>query len=147
MKKVINKGYTLTVDSYENDGDNSRTMSMTVDTKEEAQAIHLMCTTLFQSKNSNYNGNEIGIGNMMKEDYDEALEFIIPFMKEHPILLEKYKDDLDILDYENDDKLVEICREYNYDLMGGSEWYFSRVCESCTVTYSAEDVFLEEINF
>lgn len=137
MKKIINKGYTLTVVSWENDGDNYRTKSMTVDTKEQAQAIHKMCTTLFLSRNKG------GIGNLMSDDYSEAEELIVPFMKNNLCLLEKYD-----VPYDADNKtLINICNEYNYALMGGSECYYSRVCESCTVTYSPEDIFLEEITF
>ena len=36
MVKVVNKGYTLSVTSWENDGDNYKTESKTFDTKEEA---------------------------------------------------------------------------------------------------------------
>jgi hypothetical protein len=37
MKKIINKGYTLTVVSWENDADNYKTISKTVQTKEESK--------------------------------------------------------------------------------------------------------------
>ena len=47
MKKVINKGYTITVVSWENDGDNYKTKSITVETIEEARVIHKICKELF----------------------------------------------------------------------------------------------------
>ena len=39
-QQVAKKGYTITVDSWENDGDYSQTHSITVDSKEKAKAYH-----------------------------------------------------------------------------------------------------------
>lgn len=136
MKKVISKGYTITVISWENDGDNYRTKSITVDNIEEAKAISEMCETIFISCNN----GESGIGNMMDDEGDDAKEVILPFMKENPVLWEGKKNP-------SDEELIGICMEINYNLMGGSECYFSRVMERCDVTYSKEDIFLEIINF
>jgi len=133
--KVINKGYTITVTSWENDGDNYRTKSMTVESKEMAKAISEMCNTVFLSSNN----GEGGIGNLMYDQDVHAEEIIIPFMESHP----------DLYNNENktDEQLVEICMNINYELMGGSECYYSRICEKCIVTYSPEDINVEEVNF
>lgn len=133
-KKVISKGYTITVVSWENDGDNYNTNTMVVDSIEIAETIYRMCTELFISRGKG------GIGNMGDRDERRANGLIIDFMKKHSIL---YNDDLVI----TDDDMVDICMDYNCELMGGSEYYYSRVMERCTIVYSPEDIYLEEITF
>ena len=136
MKKIINKGYTLKVVSWENDGDNYNTKQVTYDNKELAIEVARMCTTLFISC---HNGNN-GIGNTNEGDEKGAQEKVLKYMQEHPILWEN--------DEVIDDDLVGYCMEvYNYELLDGSEWYYSRICESVTLTYSKEDIYLEEIEF
>ena len=129
--KVIQKGYTITVVSWENDGDNYRTKSMVVDSKEKALAIKHMCETIFKSCNG-------GIGNMMDDEGDKAFEVILPYMKAYPDLY-------DNKDY-NDGELLDICLNLNYELMGGSTSVASRVCESVRITYSPEDIYVETIH-
>lgn len=135
-KKIISEGYTLEVVSWENDGDNYKTEFFTVKSKELAIAVAKMCKELFVSCNNKGKG----IGNMMEDEGDEAREIILPYMKTHP---ELYSDKKNL----SDDKLVDICMEYNHKLLGGSEYYYSRVLESCIITYSPKDIFLEEIKF
>jgi len=152
MKKVISKGYTITVTSWENDGDNYRTKSMTVESEDEAKAITEMCKTLFKSCNN----RGCGIGNMMDDEADQAKEVIAEFMINHPVLIKEFLeenpgliDGLDVEDIDETslDRLADICMKYNNSLMGGSECYYSRVCEKVEVTYSDKDVFLEEVKF
>ena len=128
-QKVVSKGYTITVQSWENDGDNYRTQSIVVDTLKEAKAVYKLCTTVFEE-----------IGNTM--EVHNAKDIIVPFMKDHPELYE-YNTNIKT-DY---DLVMHCMNKYNFGLMGGSEYYYSRVCESCTVTYSPEDIFAEVINF
>lgn len=134
-QQVISKGYTLSVTSWENDGDNYATNSTTFDSKELAVAVARMCMDLFQSIN---NSKSKGIGNTC--DRSEATDLILEYMKKHP---ELYQDK----NKTTDKDLIDICMEYNGDLLGGSEYYYSRVCESCSITYSPEDVYLETIDF
>ena len=138
MKKVISKGYTLSVTSWENDGDNYRTESITIDNKELAIAVARMCKELFASSNN----GEGGIGNLMEDDDKKAKKIILSYMKAHPELYPKIRNNKKI----SDDKLIRICMEYNCDLMGGSEYYYSRVFDSFSLTYAPEDIFLEEIS-
>jgi hypothetical protein len=118
--KIASKGYTVKVVSWENDGDNYRTESMTVDTKEEALKIKKICKELFKS------GGKFGVGNSMD---GEGQPLILAYMKSNPEM-ELTKGYINKLDQK---------------LMGGSEYYDFRVCESVQVTYLPEDVFAEEI--
>jgi hypothetical protein len=119
---VIEKGYTIEVTSWENDGDNYNTESMTVETLEEARRIYRVCNELFKSD------DEGGVGNSMSGESEEVIE---EYIENNPEL-----------------KLTEgEIRDLSYDLMGSSEYYDYRVCESVSVTYSPEDIYLEKIEF
>lgn len=132
---VVKKGYTVTVTSWENDGDNYRTESETYQSKELVEAIVKMCKTLFASCN---NGDG-GIGNTNEYETDNARKTIISYMKANPILYDNKK--------LSDAKLIDACMNYNYSLMGSSEYYYSRVFESLVVTYSDKDIEVEEVKF
>jgi hypothetical protein len=121
---VIEKGYTLEVTSWENDLDNYNTESMTVETLEEARRIYRVCTELFKSCNN----GEGGIGNSMSGECEDVIE---EYIKDNPEL------NLD------EDTISNLA----YELMGSSEYYDYRVCESVSVTYSPEDIYLEKIEF
>lgn len=140
MKKVINKGYTITVISWENDGDNYKTESITVDSKEKAKAYYDMMQ-LCKSKN-NQPGGIIKLGNSHNKFSGAQREVISEFLKENPLLLEG--DDVENAD---EDQLVDWFTELANELLGYSEDYICRVMESCTVTYSDKDIYLDEIKF
>ena len=140
MKKIINKGYTLTVTSWENDADNYNTKSKTVQTREEAKVWYDMMQ-LCKSKN-NQPKDVIKLGNSYDGFNKEQEEVAKNFLKEHhKILLPD--DNIE----ENEDNLVYWFCDLAGELLGHSENYYCRVMESCIVTYSPEDVYLEEINF
>ena len=123
--KVVEKGYTLTVVSWENDGDYYQTNTMTVQTEEEARKIAKLCNELFISCNN----GEGGIGNTCDDEDEEANETIDNYIENNPELgLTR-------------DEIIEL----DYELCGSSEYYIYRVCESVTVTYSPEDIYLEKI--
>ena len=132
-KKILAKGYTISVTSWENDGDNYKTKSMTVKSKEEATAIVNMCKTLFKSCN---NGKG-GIGNTNEGDENTADETILNYVKSNPeILFGKTM---------TDEQIIEHVMNYSCELMGSSEYYYSRVFESCDVVYSESDVYSEKV--
>jgi len=127
--KIVEKGYTLTVVSWENDADNYQTNTMVVQTEEEARKIAKLCKELFISCNNGYGG----IGNTCDGEEDEAIETIDEYIENNPELgLTR-------------DEIIEI----NYELCGSSEFYIHRVCQSIKITYSPEDIYiyLEEIIF
>jgi len=119
-KTIAKKGYTIEVMSWENDGDHYRTQSMTVDDKEEALKIKEICQTLFKSCCN----REGGIGNAMGGECEHVIE---EFIEENP--------EMNL----TEDYIKNLADE----LMGYSEDYDYRVCESVTVTYLPEDVEAE----
>jgi hypothetical protein len=140
-RKIINKGYTIEVVSWENDADNYATHSITVKTLEEAKKLYLICTELFPSGSN----NETYIGNSMDDEYNDR---IISFINKYPSLFS----DLDLEsinknaeEEENYDIISDYFKNLAYSLMGSSEYYDYRVCESCNVFYSDKDIYLEEI--
>ena len=131
--KIADKGYTLKVVSWENDGDHYNTLRKTYQDKELAIAVAKMCVELFKS-----------IGNSMDDDEKETA---IDYMKKHPILITEKYDGEDEDDEDYDDFLYYLCQKYSWDLMGSSEYYDFRKCESVVIFYSPVDVMIEEIKF
>ena len=110
--------YKLTVVSWENDGDNYHTHTMVVDSKEEAEKIKHICDNLFGSKNSTAGG----IGNSIEgRDSEKVRTRIENYIENNPITLKGKK--------VNKGTIMDL----NYDLLGSSEFYISRVCESCKI--------------
>ena len=170
-KKVVSKGYTVEVVSWENDGDNYKTETHTYESKEEALTIKKMCEILFRSCN---NGDG-GIGNMT--DYNSPKPIITEYIIQNPEILNFKQDSTKPSDLEEAIKLAfpeetkeidwsdlihdyiettkegeeiydnwhDIVMDYNWQLLGGSEYYASRIAESVTIYYSPKDVYLEEI--
>jgi hypothetical protein len=120
-KKVISKGYTFEAKSWENDGDHSQTKFYTVDSETEARRINRICRELLPL-----------IGNTMDGEGCEKVENYI----------NKNKDLFS--DVQNPTSYID---NLVYNLLGGSEDYDYRVLENFNITYSPEDVYLEEIKF
>ena len=131
--KVINKGYTLQVTSWENDGDSYQTKSKTVDTIEEVKLLHSLLQ-LCTSENNNPPG-VIRLGNSVGGFSEDQEDLLRGFFIENNIDFED----------EEGEYIHEAFMEEVGDLLGGSEFYTCRVFDSCSVTYSPEDVYLEEV--
>jgi hypothetical protein len=141
--KVVSKGYTVTCTSWENDGDNYNTNSVVVEEKEMAEALYQMCKVLFQSEG----GRSKGIGNSCDRGYSVQTK-IAEFIKQYPILMneDQVRELIEIEDEEEELEFYEeICNHWKYELLGSSEYYYCRVAETTTVTYSPEDIFVEQI--
>lgn len=130
--KAINKGYTITVTSWENDGDNYNTKSITVDSEEKAKVWYDM----MQLCTSNKLGNSYGGFNKKQEK--NAISFI---KEHHEILLPD--DNIE----ENEENLKDWFCSLAGTLLGYGEEYDCRVMESCVITHSPEDIFVNEIKF
>lgn len=115
---VVKKGYTFKVLSWENDGDNYQTKFYTVGSMEQAKNIH----TILEK---NIGGNECSDGK-------EFEELIVELMSS--------------LGYTgSNEELVDTHQDICYNLLGSCEWYYNRVCESITVTYSEQDIYVTKI--
>ena len=141
MKKVIEKGYTLTVVSWENDGDYYSTHSKTVQTLEEAKVWWEMMQLC-----KSHSGPEdiIDLGNSHGGFNKNQIEMASDFIKKHHKILLVPDDNIE--EYNNAELSYWFC-DLAGELLGRSEDYACRVAESCVITYSNEDVYLEEIKF
>ena len=136
-KLVVKKGYTLEVVSWENDADHYSTERMVFDNENEALAVRTMCEELFCSGSN----QGTGIGNMRDSDYDRTIIIINKYIENHPEVVE-----VCLLQSSYDlDNIVDMVMDYNYDLLGSSEDYCSRVCESAELYYSDKDIYLETL--
>jgi len=139
-EKVVNKGYTLKIVSWENDADNYETIFKTVETLKEAKKIKNFCEVLLNSSND----SETGVANTISEgprDRSKVVRRLKNFIADTP----EFSDWLE--EAEDDDQLIQWAAEYAEEFAGYSDWYFFRVCESCTVTFSPEDIYVEKITF
>tara|TARA_E500000081_G_C6064130_1_gene319745 strand:- start:163 stop:693 length:531 start_codon:yes stop_codon:yes gene_type:complete len=172
-KKVISKGYTVEVTSWENDGDNYKTKSVTYDTKEEALAVKALCLSVFNSCNN----GDAGIGNMCEDE--DPTPIIVEYVVQHPEILafsnnknlvkpsdieesikKAFPEEMktyewqelihDYIDTSDNGEAIkngwyDLVMNYNYELLGGSEYYVSRIAEKVSIFYSDKDIYLEEI--
>ena len=134
QKKILSKGYTLTVTSWENDGDNYQTNSLTFDQREEA-VMFLEACRLCRSTNNNPKG-VYGLGNMCDEY--ELTENHINMIKG---FFKKYNQTI-----EDEEYILDEFNGYIEELMDCSEFYLFRVFESATLYYSAEDMYVDLID-
>lgn len=145
---VVNKGYTVEVKSWENDGDYTNVKKMTVESKELAVALVKMCTTLFCSKNS----EKKGIGNSNYE-YDKSkirttiLSYLENNKEDFELFLNYLEGEESVPNLLTENDKINIVMEINFQLLGGTEYYYSRVCESCKIYYSPEDVVVNLVEY
>jgi hypothetical protein len=112
---------------------------MTVQDKDYAHALQQMCDTVFKSCNNGGNG----IGNCNDESGNfQTRSTILDFVEQFPIIKEQCENS-----DPSDDNIIDVVMEINYELMGGSEYYYSRISESCVVTFSETDVEVDEVKF
>jgi hypothetical protein len=124
--KVIDKGYNVSITSYEDGGNYRSTKTHFIEDKEDAKLIYKLCTELF---------TENKIGNCVNGEGDSI---IAEYIKDNPELFKNFFPEIDF---------VEFIYILGYELMGDSQYYDFRVCESCQIVYSPEDIYLEEIKF
>lgn len=131
QKLVVQKGYTITVDSWENDADYRQTHSIVVNTLEEAKEWN----RLMELCKREVLGNTYGGFN------EEQIEIIEDFFK--TTTLEHF--------YEEGENLNECGNSFDtlvFPLMGESvEEFNCRLMEKCTITYSAIDIYCDIIEF
>jgi len=127
--KVVSKGYTIKVVSWENDGDSQWEKSLTVETKEEAEFYNRLINFAAEF------GNEIDLDEGQIQSIMDFINFNINWFDINP-------------GYDEDDYLVAFRRKC-YDLMGYPvyEDYQMRVLDSIRTIYSPEDIHATEIIF
>ena len=135
MKKVISKGYTLTVTSWENNDNKYKDIIKNVNTEKEAIELGKMCKELFNDSRNNENC----IGNIINRS-DKTNKIIIDYLKNNPNIFEKQSE-------LSEEELINVVMYLNHSLLGKSINYYSRACKDFIITYSPEDIFLEEIKF
>ncbi len=138
---VYKKGYHLKVVSWENDADNYRTKFVHYESKEKAQMVQTVCLDLFKSCN---NGDG-GIGNSCNHHLSRATITTENFIEKNPEISKALGLTLEHDEYCEEDMMTDTVLDLAYSLMGWSEWYLARVCESATLYYVPEDLYIEVV--
>ena len=119
QEKVVSKGYTFKVKSYENDGDNYATNFYTVESLEEAKLINHICKNLFPE-----------VGNTMD---GESGKIVKRYIKENFNLFDSIESPIDFI------------FDLSSELLGSSDCYDFRVLNDFKILYSDIDIFVEQI--
>lgn len=159
--KVIKAGYMITVDSWENDGDNGRELSVDGLTRTQVEYYKDL---LYLVSNSYHDTSTLGItfyGNMTDDGYDEIeLGENDPEPTGHNDIVEgthrgfrravrrinnKYRNLIKDIPEEDLRSF-----EYGFDIIQnftgyGSDWYYTRVIESIKVHYNPEEIILVDV--
>jgi len=141
-------GYLIRVTSWENDGDNYNTKELQVDTEQEARTVSALCDLL----RSRYRVDHPTFGNMYEPSDTDIQEFAsavaaIPGIKEFvqtvfPNIEENQKDPECGFGY------MDCIMDILYDLgLSGSEYYYTRVCDTVSIFHIPADVVVEEVQF
>ncbi|QKN88457.1 hypothetical protein vBValSX1_64 [Vibrio phage vB_ValS_X1] len=131
MKEVILKaGYTLKILSWENDADFYNTKTYHVEDKDWAIILKHICENLLCSQYS----SDYGVGNTDISDNTSTAR------------ITQYFETYGIPEHVPEDELFDWLNDLAYDLVGSSyESTCIRVCESCTLLYTPEDIEVETL--
>jgi len=127
---IYKKGILIEVISWENDGDHYNTQEYSVSTIEEAKGIKRMCEILFKSEHS----GDLAIANDCGASISDYEDEILEFMSN-----DKWFNTV------HESNVISVVEDLAYQLMGSSEDYNCRVCESCTIYNIKEDVYLDKV--
>lgn len=139
MDKILYKaGYTVRVTSWENDGDNYKTVDCHIGEKENVDVV-VKFANLFRSKNS----NPSGIGNLLDDEIYEANYDLVTFYEQN---MPWFCADIDldgVTDEDEGNKIIGNCMldfAGRLGLSGNSEYFATRVLEKIEVLYFENDV-------
>ena len=139
QKKVVKKGYTISVTSWENDADNYQTHEF--NTKD---IIEVMAVVRLAKLHTSYHSSD-GVGNSSCSSV--VPDRIINFMKENLILMKKSGIALENCSEEDRNEImIETFNEISWEIMGSSEDYDYRVYSKHDVIFSKEDIFVDKID-
>ena len=131
---VIPKGYQISVVSWENDGDNYKTQTISGLSKKEADIVCALCRLL--DTNSPLS-NMYDPDKALIKQLEDALESTFRAFVEpgESMLIGKYT-------CSNGEDLSDLLGELG---IGATEYYYTRVCESYKVIYVPHDIVLEDV--
>ena len=141
--KLVSKGYTLHVTSWENDGDHYATIQYTTESEAEACVIKHLCRNLFSCSNGR---RSIGVGNLCDCDRGLYKERVMAYLRDYPEALPAIREDTPENYLDDEDFCMDSIQGLAYELMGASEYYEFRVCEKVVITYYPEDIIVEELS-
>lgn len=143
MKTLYTAGYLIRVTSWENDGDHYNTREIQVDTEQKARDTVAFCN-LFRS----HSRCKDNIGNLCEGSTSRLARRVFRnFYLTHPGFVEADLTDCKT-EEEETDIICDVLIDSAYDLgLGGSEYFYTRVCEKVEVYYIPADVVVEQVNF
>lgn len=144
MSKVLYKsGYTVRVTSWENDGDNYKTVDFHIGEKEKVNVV-VKFANLFKNKNS----NPSGIGNLLDGEGFKAHYTLVEFYEQN---MPWFCTDIDLdgaADEDEENEIISDCMlDFAYDLgLTGSEYFATRVLQKIEVLYFETDVVCADVS-
>lgn len=145
MNKVLHKaGYAVRVTSWENDGDNYKTVHCHIGEKEKV-AVVVKFANLFRSMNS----NPPGIGNLMHYDTYKAVCVLGEFYEQHrPWFCADIDLDGTIDEVEENEIIGDCMLDFarSLGLSGNSEDFATRVLQKIEVLYFESDVVCADVS-
>lgn len=142
---MLNRGYHVTVTSWENDADNYNTKTIVVQDREEVGMLVALFDLLgYSSRNS------CDFGNMYEPD-DAEREAFANAVAALPGMTAYLEKNFDYLTEAKDDPEcgaghMDAVMDILYDVgLTGSEHFYTRVCEKVTVFHVEQDVYAERI--
>lgn len=143
---TIKAGYRITVESWENDADNYRTLSIDgIKDKEYVAFLVDVMNLLRSGTNSDYTetfGNISNYGSARSsENIDKYKKALIALCDKHNAIKFFMEDD----DTEEGFEAHEYVEEVISELHGNSEDFYNRVTDSVVVEYIPNDVVFEDV--
>ena len=131
---LLPKGYTLSITSWENDGDYYATNDYTVNNKDLAKEILDFCNLCASGSN---NTTTVGNGYVYSRQ-----KLIVEFFKQHKLLADHLHVNL------NDEvSIMDAFYDLTYNIFGTSECYDCRAFSGAAiVTYSPDDIYVEKVS-
>lgn len=144
--KIASKGYTIIVNSWENDGDYINTKTYIVYSLNQIKVLAGICELLKSGNDRDRISNEECLSIKAKslihdfvlENLDTICDILGICEGDQKIIESEIIEDIE-------DSYINLFAEIVYDLVGSSEFYFFRVVESYKVYYCEEDVYAKEI--
>lgn len=148
MQTLYHKGYLIRVTSWENDADNYNTKEIQVETEQEARTVLALCNLL----RSRYRVSYATFGNMYEPSDSDIQGFAIavaavPGIKE---FVQRVFPGIEE-DQENPEcgfGYMDAIMDILYDLgLSGSEYFYTRVCESVQIFCIPADIVVEKMEW